>query len=68
MTVKIVGAQDAPAYDADGQLVRFRFVLYTVDELGPFGLSGPATELTPDEIRRRIREDATHLRALTEAF
>ncbi len=66
MSVKIVGAQDAPAYDAEGQLVRFRFVLYTVDDLGPFGLSGPAVELTPEEIRRRISDDASQLRTLKE--
>lgn len=64
MPVVILNVQDAPAYDKDGRLVRFRIVTYKVDELGPFGLSGLAEDLTEEEIRRQIRAEAAELRRL----
>lgn len=68
MALKIISVQDAPAYDAEGKLVRFRIVTYKVDDLGPFGLSGLASELTTDEIHRQIRADAVEIRRLTSGL
>lgn len=68
MAIVIVSAQDAPAYDADGRLVTYRIVVYKVDDMGPFGFAGPASELTTDEIHRRIRAEAAELRRLKEGL
>lgn len=55
---------DGPAYDARGQLVRVRIVSFMVGDYGPFGLVGLASELTNEEIRRRIHAEAEAIRAL----
>lgn len=64
MPVDVLAVHDGPAYDSRGQLVRIRIVSYTVDGHGPFGLSGLADDLTPEEIRRRIHAEAEGIRQL----
>lgn len=66
--IRILNVQDGPGTDAKGHQVIFRIVAYMVGDLGPFGLSGLQTELTVDEIRRRIRADADQLARLQEPF
>lgn len=66
MPIKILSIQDVPAYGADGRLVRHRIVTYSVDDMGPFGLDGPATELTNEVIRQKIRAEAAQIRRLKE--
>ncbi len=68
MTIEIVSAQDAPAYDADNRLVSYRIVVYKVDGMGPFGFADLASLLPVDEIHRRIRADAAELRRLKEGL
>lgn len=68
MPIEILSIQDLPAYDAKNQLVRHRLVAYTVDQWGPFGLSGPAEELTQEVIRRRILAEALQIRRLHEGI
>jgi hypothetical protein len=62
--VVILNVQDGQAFDQKGRPVRYRIVAYTVDGLGPFGLDGPADELTTEEIRRRIALEAHNIRQL----
>ncbi len=64
--IEILSITDQAAYDNAGHLVRFRIVAYKVDGHGPLGLSGPADQLTMDEIRRRIHADAAGLRSLKQ--
>lgn len=60
-------AHDGPAYDAHGQLVRVRIVSFMVGSYGPFGLTGLASELTEEEIRKRIHAEADAIRRLVAA-
>jgi hypothetical protein len=68
VAIRILSVQDGPGVDRNGQTVIHRIVAYMVDDLGPFGLSGLRTELTPEEIRRRIAADADQLRQLAVPF
>lgn len=64
-TIKDLVVHDGPAYDAHGQLVRVRIVSFMIGKYGPFGLTGLASELTTDEIMRRIRAEREGIRQLT---
>jgi len=68
VAIRILTVHDGPAYDAHGQLQRVRIVSYMIDDLGPFGLTGLADELTLEEIHRRIRAEAAQLRTLVQGL
>ncbi len=68
MAIRILSIQDMPIYNDRGQLTRHRLVTYMVDEHGPFGLDGTPEELTLEEVRRRIHEEALTIRTLLTAI
>lgn len=68
MAIRILSIQDMPVYNDRGQLTRHRLVTYMVDEHGPFGLDGTPEELTLEEVRRRIHEEATKIRVLISSI
>jgi len=68
VAIRILSIQDMPVYNDRGQLTRHRLVTYMVDEHGPFGLDGTPEELTLEEVRRRIHEEATKIRVLISSI
>jgi len=68
VAIRILSIQDMPIYNDRGQLTRHRLVTYMVDEHGPFGLDGTPEELTLEEVRRRIHEEATKIRVLISSI
>lgn len=62
--VRIITELDVMGGHIDSPLVRWRMILYTVDSSGPYLIEGPAEDLPPEEIRRRLAVERDKVRAL----